>query len=217
MWVLFAFLIYMLAITFERSYYYMISAFPFIKLQQYLEQIELKKMDLSKFLQWNDQFQFYHKIRLMNNQAYRLACLYIHTKDLPRELQESLIKREGEQLIEELQERINNLGNISTITPLLGLLGTIMGMIKTFQIVQVSSGTANIVELSGGIWVAMLTTALGLIIAIPSQMIYNFFLYLMRKRILEMNAMIQMLQEYMMRKSSPANTSTLVVNDVSSS
>ena len=62
---------------------------------------------------------------------------------------------------------------IGLIAPLLGLLGTILGMIKAFQALQISGAQANPSVLAGGIWEALLTTALGLTVAIPAIVAFN--------------------------------------------
>ena len=68
------------------------------------------------------------------------------------------------------------LATITAVTPLLGFLGTVSGMIKVFIQVEASSGLISPKMLSGGIWEALLTTAFGLAIAIPTLVAYNFFL-----------------------------------------
>ena len=57
---------------------------------------------------------------------------------------------------------------IAMISPLLGLLGTVMGMIQSFQALEMAQGSANASVLAGGIWQALLTTAVGLLVAIPA-------------------------------------------------
>ena len=57
---------------------------------------------------------------------------------------------------------------ISMISPLLGLLGTVIGMVQSFQDLSLAEGSANASVLAGGIWLALLTTAGGLVVAIPA-------------------------------------------------
>ena len=59
------------------------------------------------------------------------------------------------------------------ISPLLGLLGTVLGMIQSFQELELARGAANASVLAGGIWQALLTTAAGLIVAIPATLSAN--------------------------------------------
>lgn len=64
---------------------------------------------------------------------------------------------------------------VATIAPLLGLFGTVLGMIEAFQAMEAAGSKVNPAVLSGGIWVALLTTAVGLAVAIPVSMINSFF------------------------------------------
>jgi biopolymer transport protein ExbB len=73
-----------------------------------------------------------------------------------------------------LERFLNTLGTIAAISPLLGLLGTVAGMIKIFQVVSVQ-GNSNFSLLSIGIAEALVTTAAGLTVAIPSLLFYRYF------------------------------------------
>jgi biopolymer transport protein ExbB len=77
-------------------------------------------------------------------------------------------------VVHELERFLNTLGTIAAISPLLGLLGTVAGMIKIFQIVSVQ-GNSNFSLLSVGIAEALVTTAAGLTVAIPSLLFYRYF------------------------------------------
>lgn len=63
---------------------------------------------------------------------------------------------------------LRTLDMIATISPLLGLLGTVLGMIQAFRDLELAEGAANAALLAGGIWQALLTTAAGLIVALPA-------------------------------------------------
>ena len=74
-----------------------------------------------------------------------------------------------------MERYLNTLGTIAAITPLLGLLGTVIGMIKVFTAIRLE-GTGNAAILAGGISEALITTAAGLTVAIPSLFFYRFFM-----------------------------------------
>ena len=77
-------------------------------------------------------------------------------------------------MVHDLERFLNTLGTIAGISPLLGLLGTVIGMIKVFSSIMISGvGDANV--LAGGISEALITTAAGLTVAIPSYFFYRFF------------------------------------------
>lgn len=84
------------------------------------------------------------------------------------------IEEVGRQVVHELERFLNTLGTIASISPLLGLLGTVFGMIQVFSVISVRGiGDASI--LSGGISQALYTTAAGLSIAIPTLLFYRYF------------------------------------------
>jgi len=70
---------------------------------------------------------------------------------------------------------------IATIAPLLGLLGTVLGMITAFQTLQEAGARADPSALAGGIWVALLTTAAGLLVAMPTSLVLGWFEARMRR------------------------------------
>jgi biopolymer transport protein ExbB len=91
-----------------------------------------------------------------------------------REVMKEAIEETGRQVVIELERFLNTLGTIASITPLLGLLGTVIGMIKVFAAIT-SLGVGNPTVLAGGISQALITTAAGLSVAIPSLMFYRYF------------------------------------------
>jgi biopolymer transport protein ExbB len=95
-------------------------------------------------------------------------------REYPREVMKESIEEVGRQVAHELERFLNMLGTIAAITPLMGLLGTVMGMIAVFDnIAKVGVGDPS--SLAGGIDTALYTTAAGLMVAIPSYMFYRFF------------------------------------------
>lgn len=91
-----------------------------------------------------------------------------------REVMKEAIEETGRQVVLELERFLNTLGTIASITPLLGLLGTVIGMIKVFAAIT-AQGVGNPTVLAGGISEALITTAAGLSVAIPSLMFYRYF------------------------------------------
>ncbi len=90
-----------------------------------------------------------------------------------REIMKENIDDSGRHVAAELERFLNTLGTIASISPLLGLLGTVIGMIKVFTAITVS-GVGNAAALAGGISEALLTTAAGLSVAIPTLMFYRY-------------------------------------------
>jgi len=92
-----------------------------------------------------------------------------------REIMKESIEQEASQVIHQLERFLNPLGTIATITPLLGLLGTVIGMIKVFAEIQLA-GVGNAGNLAGGISEALITTAAGLSVAIPALIAHRYFI-----------------------------------------
>ncbi|MCV2869208.1 MotA/TolQ/ExbB proton channel family protein [Defluviimonas sp. WL0002] len=87
---------------------------------------------------------------------------------MPREHLVAELTRRGNAELDRMTRHIRLLELIAVISPLLGLLGTVTGMIQSFQELAAAEGAANASVLAGGIWQALLTTAAGLVVAIPA-------------------------------------------------
>ncbi len=91
----------------------------------------------------------------------------------------------GRQEVPSLEKNLVILGTIAGISPLLGLLGTVTGMIKVFRVIS-AQGIGGAGALAGGISEALITTATGLAIAIPSLVAYNYFVHKVEKLVITM-------------------------------
>lgn len=89
---------------------------------------------------------------------------------------EKSITRAGSRELALLENNLRGLNVIAGVAPLLGLLGTVIGMIRAFMQIQQHGGSVDAAHLAGGIWEAMLTTAAGLTVAIPCLLFYNYFM-----------------------------------------
>lgn len=104
----------------------------------------------------------------------RIYAAALLNRTRSREVIKEAVEDTGRHVVHDLERFLNTLGTIAGITPLLGLLGTVVGMIKVFSAIMISGvGDANV--LAGGISQALITTAAGLTIAIPSYFFYRFF------------------------------------------
>ena len=92
-----------------------------------------------------------------------------------REVMKDSIEEAASHVVHELERHLSSLGTIAAIAPLLGLLGTVVGMIDVFSEIMIH-GTGNAGMLAGGISQALVTTAAGLSVAIPTIMMHRFFL-----------------------------------------
>lgn len=117
--------------------------------------------------------------------------------NMPKESMQSASNKE----LPRLERFISALSTISTIAPLLGLLGTILGMIQSFAVISVI-GSGKPTALASGIANALLTTAAGLIIAIPTVVFYNYFVNTINSRILFMENLSNEISDYIISDSN---------------
>lgn len=89
--------------------------------------------------------------------------------------------------IPRMERKMNILATITYVAPMLGLLGTVLGLIDTFQIIQIQGFVININGLSGAMWEALLNTAFGLCIAIPCHIAYNYLVTRIQTIVTEMD------------------------------
>jgi biopolymer transport protein ExbB len=109
-----------------------------------------------------------------NSPMGRILAHAIEVKDGDREMLETVIVNATDEEVRNLSTYIQALATIGNIAPLLGLLGTVIGMIKAFMVIQEMGGKVNAAVLAGGIWEAMLTTALGLAVALPAMVAHSY-------------------------------------------
>ncbi len=102
-----------------------------------------------------------------------LAAALIN-REHDREILKEAVEDAGRHTVPELDRYLNSLGTIAAITPFLGLLGTVLGMIEMFAGIS-SHGVGDPAVVAGGIAQALITTAAGLGVAIPSVMFYRYF------------------------------------------
>ncbi len=100
--------------------------------------------------------------------ASKIVLILLESEKLSEEDKENKISVEGEKELRNLDFLLKPLEVISNVAPLLGLLGTVMGMINAFSKLEDAGSRVDPAILAGGIWEALLTTAFGLIVAIPS-------------------------------------------------
>lgn len=118
--------------------------------------------------------------------AKLLAAALSHYKQDPERIRE-VLQAVGEDEIRKMEKNLPILDLAAMIAPLLGLLGTVLGIIESFNIMTGTLGMAATDQISGGIAAALISTAFGLIIAIPSAIFYSYFTNLVSAKAHEMN------------------------------
>jgi len=109
----------------------------------------------------------------VNSPLGKLLATGLANRHRPREVLMERLEDAGRHVAHDLDRFINTLGTIAGVAPLLGLLGTVVGIIKAFEAIH-TQGLGDPRILSGGISEALLTTAAGLLVAIPSQVAYRY-------------------------------------------
>lgn len=124
----------------------------------------------------NDQLDLekLQQLRLSSPLGQILAAGLLNSK-YGRSAMVDSIEQASSQVIHEMERYLNTLGTLAAVTPLLGLLGTVVGMIRVFSEIMLQ-GTGNANALAGGISEALITTAAGLSVAIPSFVFYRYFM-----------------------------------------
>jgi len=154
--------------------------------QQLLELIRKKKFD--------DAESF---CRLQNHPAYKVALGIIDARSGHIDLKH-VSEEVGLRQITLMEKYLPTLGSISTVAPLLGLLGTVTGMIRAFRAYAETASRST--QLVGGLDEALISTAMGLMVAIPALIFYNYYIGRVNGYINETNLLTDMVLKEMNSK-----------------
>lgn len=120
----------------------------------------------------------------------KIASIYMENYNSDKDEIDEILFITGNKEIKKMEKGMLFLSLTGRLTPLLGLLGTVLGMILCFQEIHATKGMADVAALAGGIWEALLTTAFGLIVAIPVMAVHSFFEKIVTTRSDEMQHLI---------------------------
>lgn len=110
-----------------------------------------------------------------NSPLGRILAAALRNRSRSREIIKESVEDTGRHVMHELERYLNSLGTIAGISPLMGLLGTVIGMIKVFSTILIH-GVGDAAQLAGGISQALITTAAGLTVAIPAYFFHRYFI-----------------------------------------
>jgi len=116
----------------------------------------------------------------------RLVKTAVLNRDHGRERVREALEEAGLAEVPRLEEKLNLLATIAQIAPLLGLLGTVLGLIKVFFFLQSEGLHAHVGQLSTGVWQALVCAAAGLAVAIPTHAGYNYLVSRVNSIVLDM-------------------------------
>lgn len=126
-----------------------------------------------------------------------VTTAYLSHLDRPAGLREEIVAREGSQQVARLERRLSWLAMIAHVAPLLGLLGTVTGLVSAFHQIELRAGQVQPSDLASGIWEALITTVFGLVIAIPCMAAYHFLDHRAGAVALQMQWMTAYLDEWL--------------------
>ena len=116
----------------------------------------------------------------------RLVKTAIVNREHGRERVREALEEAGQAEVPRLEEKLNLLATIVQLAPLLGLLGTVLGFIKTFKLMDTNGLSAHVSDLSLGVWQALVCAAAGLAVAIPTHAGYNYLVSRINSIVLDM-------------------------------
>lgn len=165
MWVLLAFSVVGLAVILDRlAVYASYGLDPDRWLKKILADLESGRVD-----------QALASAHANRHPVARVVEVYLENLGRPARVRVDNVKREGALVLEKVEKRLRILAAISHLAPLVGLLGTVTGMVLAFARIESLDGAPKPSDLAGGIWEALLTTVFGLVVAIPCMAAYHAF------------------------------------------
>lgn len=127
-----------------------------------------------QWLQYNQVDEQRVKALQNNSPLGQILAAGLTNRYSSRDITKESIQDVGRHVTVAMERNLNTLGTIAAISPLIGLLGTVVGMIKVFAVIT-AEGVGNPETLAGGISEALITTAAGLVVAIPSLIFYRYY------------------------------------------
>ncbi len=129
---------------------------------------------LSNLIQRRNFAEALHECAGTPGPVARVIHAAIIRHNAPRAELKEIVQETGQLEVPNLERNLNILATISFVTPLVGLLGTVTGLIEAFVTISSHSGLASSTDISSGIYESLLTTAAGLVVAIPSSVAYSY-------------------------------------------
>ena len=116
----------------------------------------------------------------------RLVKAALLSRERGREGVREALEEAGMQEVPKLEEKLNVIATVAQIAPLMGLLGTALGFIDIFEVMELNGQYAHASLMAGGVWKALIATALGLAVAIPCYIGYNYLVSRVNQIVLDM-------------------------------
>jgi len=137
-----------------------------------------------------------------NSPLGEILAAALSVRSRPREIMKERVEDTGRHVVHRLERFLNTLGTIALISPLLGLLGTVFGLIEMFFAVMVS-GVGDPLKMAGGIGQALVCTATGLTVAIPAYFFHRYFRGLVGDYVVSMEQQVILLMDELASQNDP--------------
>jgi biopolymer transport protein ExbB len=183
-WVIAGLYVFMLAVFSERLIYFFRTRYTKDLLPGIAESGAALLSDSGRF-----------SVAAKRSQPMRMALVFFQRREEPGPVLSEQLDREATGIRTEMERGLDALSFIGTVGPLLGLLGTITGLMNAFSQIQKRGSSVDISFLSGGIWEAMITTATGLVTAICALSCCKWFEHLSASRLQDMSFVVSLLSE----------------------
>ena len=138
-----------------------------------------------------------------NSPLGELLAAALSVRNRPREIIKERVEDTGRHVVHRMERFLNTLGTIALIGPLLGLLGTVFGLIKMFFAVMIS-GVGDPMKMAGGIGEALVCTAAGLCVAIPAYVLHRYFRGRVADLVVEMERQVFLLTDELTALGEPS-------------
>ncbi len=125
-----------------------------------------------------------------------VSQIYRSNLDSTDEHRRNILQREAGKIVRHSEKRLRVLSTIATLSPLIGLLGTVWGMVEAFSQIQALGDQVKPADFAGGIWSGLLTTVFGLVVAIPATVAARWFDRKLEKLAQDMNHVVSHLDEW---------------------
>jgi biopolymer transport protein ExbB len=190
MWPILVCSVLALAITVERCIVFLWHFTPFNGLIRSLEQ----------YVRNGNLEQAEHIAEVRHGPTARAAESYLTHLNLTPEARDDIVGRVVSQSVSVLETRLHWLSIIGVLAPMLGLLGTVAGLVEAFNNIERAGGQVQPKDLASGIWAALLTTVFGLVVALPSLAVYHFLENRVNTVLLQCQWIVSHLNEWLLKQ-----------------
>ena len=163
MWPLLACSVLAVAVAVERMIVFWWQYYPYERMTEEFQRV-LQNGGVDQARTW---------LSCVRNPLARIADVYLQHESLPAGQRQELAAREASYRLTMLEKRLHWLSVIGSLAPMLGLLGTVWGLVEAFHQIELLGGQIQPGDLAAGIWKALLTTVFGLVVALPSLAVYH--------------------------------------------